>query len=81
MFNGMNDAQWATEMALPLEKNQVYGVIKGCNDKPEDPAASATATKKAAFKDCMNPHGVARSTILLGMGPRIQAEYTVIDHA
>jgi len=29
----------------------------------------------------MNCHGVARSTILLGMELRIQAEYSVVDHA
>jgi len=78
-FNGTNYAQWATEMALLLEQKQVYGIIKGYDDKPEEPAANATATEKAAFKDWMNRHGVARSTILLGMEPRIQAEYTVVD--
>ena len=80
-FNGTNYAQWATEMALLLEQKQVYGIIKGYDDKPEEPAANATATEKAAFKHCMNRHGVARSTILLGMEPRIQAEYTVVDDA
>jgi hypothetical protein len=80
-FNGTNYAQWATEMALLLEQKQVYGIIKGYDDKPEEPAANATATEKAAFKDWMNRHGVARSTILLGMEPRIQAEYTVVDDA
>ena len=80
-FNGTNYAQWATEMALPLEQKQVYGIIKGYNDKREEPAANATATEKAALKDWMNCHGVARSTILLGMEPRIQAEYTVVDDA
>jgi hypothetical protein len=59
----------------------VYGIIKGYDDKLEEPAANATATEKAAFKDWMNRNGVARSTILLGMEPRIQAEYTVVDHA
>jgi hypothetical protein len=29
----------------------------------------------------MNRHGVARSTILLSMEPRIQVEYTVVDDA
>jgi hypothetical protein len=29
----------------------------------------------------MNCHGVARSTILVGMQPRIQAEYMVIEDA
>jgi len=59
----------------------VYGIIKEYNDKPEEPAANATPTEKAAFKDWMNRHVVARSTILLGMEPRIQAEYTVVDDA
>jgi len=72
-FNGTNYAQWATEMALLLEQKQVYGIIKGYEDKPEEPAADATTTEMAAFKDWMNHHGVARSTILLGMKPRIQA--------
>jgi len=66
-------------MALLLEQKQVYGIIKGYNDKPEEPAANATATEKAASKDWMNHHGVARWTILLGREPRIQAEYTVVD--
>jgi len=59
----------------------VYGIIKGYDDKPEEPAANATATEKPAFKDWMNRHGVARSTIRLGMEPRIQVEYTVVDDA
>jgi len=80
-FNGTNYAQWATEMALLLEQKQVYGTIKGYGDTPEEPAANVTGTQKAAFKDWMNHHGVARSTILLSMEPRIQAEYTVIDDA
>jgi hypothetical protein len=68
-------------MALLLEQEQVYCIIKGYNDKPEQPAANATATEKAAFQDWMNSHGVARSTILMGMEPRIQAEYTVVEDA
>jgi hypothetical protein len=68
-------------MALLLEQKQVYGIIKGYDDNLEEPAANATATEKAAFKDWINCHGVARSTIMLGMEPRIQAEYTVIDDA
>jgi len=65
--NCTNYAQWATEMALLPEQKQVYGIIKGYDDKPEEPAANATPTEKAAFKDWINPHGVARSTIVLGM--------------
>jgi len=80
-FNGTNYAQWATEMALLLEQKQVYSIIKGYDNKPEEPAANVTATERAAFKDWMNLHGVARSTILLGMEPRIQADYTVVDDA
>jgi hypothetical protein len=79
-FNGMNYAPWATERAPLLEQKQVYG-IKGYDDKPEEPAANMTARKKAAFIDWINRHGVARSTILLGMEPKIQAEYAVIDDA
>jgi len=78
-YNGTNSAQWAPEMALLLEHKQVYGIIKRYDDKPKEPAANATATEKAAFKDWMNCHGVARSTILLGMEPEIQAEYTGIE--
>ena len=59
----------------------MYGIIKGFDDKPEEPAANATATEKSAFKDWENRHGVARSTILLGMERMIQAESTVVDDA
>jgi hypothetical protein len=80
-FNGMNYAQGAAERALLLEQKEVYGIIKRYDDKPEEPAANVPATEKDAFQDWMNRHGVARSTILLGMEPRIQAEYTVVDDA
>jgi hypothetical protein len=78
-FNGTNYVQWATKIALLLAQKQVYGIIKGYDDKPEDPAANTTTTEKAACKDWMNQDGVARSTILLGIEPRIQAEYTVVE--
>jgi hypothetical protein len=55
-----NYAQWATEMALLLAPKQVYGIIKGYDNKPEEPAANATATGKAAFQDWNNHHSVAR---------------------
>jgi len=77
-FNGTNYAQWASEMALLLEQKEVYSIIKGYDDKAEEPAADATAPEKTTFKDWMNRHGVARSTILLGMEPRIQAEYIIV---
>jgi len=34
-INGINYAQWATEMALLLEQKQVYGIIIEYDDKPE----------------------------------------------
>jgi len=77
--NGTHYAPCATEMALLLEQKQVCGISNGYNNKPEEPAAKATATEMAAFKDWSNRHCVARSTILLGMEPKIQAEYTVVD--
>jgi len=66
-------------MALLLEQKEVYDIIKGYDGKLEEPTANPTDTGKAAFKDWMNRHGVARSTIPLGMQPWIQAEYTVVD--
>jgi hypothetical protein len=77
--NRTNYAQWATETAHLLKHKQVYGIIKGYDDKPEEPAANATATEKAAFKDWISRHGVARSSILPVMELRINVEYTVVD--
>jgi len=68
-------------MALLLEQKQVYGITKGYDGKPEEPAASMTTTGQAAFKDWMNRHCVARSAILLSMEARIQAESTVVNDA
>jgi hypothetical protein len=80
-FNGTNHSQWATEMAQLLWQTQVYGIIKGEDDKPDEPAANATATEKAAFKDLMTHHGVGESALLLIIEHRIRAEYTVVDNA
>jgi hypothetical protein len=80
-FNHTECAQWATEIALLRKEKSVYGMIKEYDDKLEEPAVNATTTGKAAFKDWMNCHGVDRSTIQLGMEPRIQAEYTVVKDA
>jgi hypothetical protein len=41
-------------MALLLEQNQLYGIIKGYDDKLKEPTTNPTATEKAAFKDWMN---------------------------
>jgi len=78
-FDRMNYAQCAIEMAIHIAKMPVYGIIKEYNDKPEEPAANVTAIGKAACKDGMDILGVARSTILLGMEAKIQAEYTVVE--
>jgi hypothetical protein len=80
-INGTNYAQWGTDIALLLDQKQVYGIIKGYDDKPEQPTANVTATQNAAVNDWMNRHDVARLTILIGTKPTIQVEYTVIDDA
>lgn len=68
-------------MTLLLEEKRVNGVIIEFNFKTEEPAANATTTEQAAFQDWNNHHGVARSTILLGIEPRIHAKYTVTGDA
>jgi hypothetical protein len=78
-FNRTNCAYWATEMALLLGQKPVNGMIKEFSDKSEGPAANTTALENAPFKDWTNRHGVPRSTNLLCMGPRIEAEYPVVD--
>jgi len=84
-FNGSNYKQWSGEMALLLEQKQVYGIVTGEDERPEDPAEDATAAGKlahrAAVKDWVKQHGTARSTILLGMEPRLQASYMEITDA
>jgi len=84
-FNGSNYKQWSGEMALLLEQKQVYGIVSGEDERPEDPAEDATAAEKlahrAVVKDWVKQHGTARSTILLGMEPRLQASYMEITEA
>jgi hypothetical protein len=84
-FNGTNYKQWSGEMALLLEQKQVYGIVTGDDEKPEEAAEGATAADKLALKTAMKEwmklHGTARSTILLGMESRLQASYMDIDDA
>jgi len=80
-INAKNLAQSANEIALLLEQMEVYGMVKRYADKQEEPAANVTATEMATFEDWMNHRGVARSTIPLGMEPRISADYTIIHDA
>jgi len=58
-------------MAPLLEKKTVYGIMKGYNDKLEKPAANVTAPEDDSFTDWMNRPGVARSSIVLGIEPRM----------
>jgi len=76
----MTDAQWPTEMALLLQPKQVYGITKRYEKKPDKPATNMTATEEAAFQEWTIWRGIARSTILLGMEPCIQPEYTVVNN-
>jgi hypothetical protein len=85
-FNGSNYKQWLGEMALLLEQKQVYGIVTGEDEWPENSAEQdATAAEKfahrATVKDWVKQHGPARSTILLGMEPRLQALYIEITNA
>ena len=80
-FNGSNYKQWAGEMALLLEQKQVYGIIEGYDERPELPGDGATEKQKEAHREWMKQHGIARSTILLGMEPRLQSEYVEIRDA
>jgi len=70
MFNGTNYANWVSEMAQLIKQKQVYGIIKGYNDKPEKLAANMKATEQSTFRDWMDYHGVARLTIIVGMKSR-----------
>ena len=80
-FNGSNYKQWSGEMALLLEQKQVYGIIEGYDEKPGVPGDGATEKQREVYREWMKHHGIARSTILLGMEPRLQSEYVDIRDA
>jgi len=84
-FNGSNYKQLSGEMALRLEQKQVYGIVTGEDERPEDLAEDATAAVKlahrAAVHDRVQQHGTAQSTIMLGMEPWLQASYMEITDA
>jgi len=84
-FNQSNYKQWSREVALLLEQKQVYGIVAGEDEQPDDPAEDATAAEqlahRAAVKDWVKRHCTALSTILLGMEPRLQASYMEITDA
>ena len=66
-----------------MEQKQVHGIVTGEDERPKDPAqqdatGAETLAHWAAVKDWVKRHGTARSTILLGMEPRLQASYMEI---
>jgi len=85
-YNGPNYKQWSGGMALLVEQKQVYGIVMGEDERPEDLVEKdATAGDKLAHHPAVNDwvkqHGTARSTILLSMEPRLQALYMEITDA
>ena len=68
-------------MALLLEQKRVWGIIIGTKYKSTAPDTDATASQLEKYSDWVDLHGIARSTILLGMEPRLQSEYSVIADA
>ena len=59
----------------------VWGIIEGYDTRPPSPTTDATVTEFKEYKEWMNRHGIARSTILLGMEPRLQNEYMDVKGA
>ena len=81
LFNGSNYKQWSTGMALLLEQKKVWGIILGTKYKPVVPETDATAAQLEKYSDWVELHGIARSTILLGLEPRLQSEYSAPSDA
>jgi len=82
-FNGFNYTQWSGEMALLLKRKQVYHVVMGEDELPEDPVKlNETTTEKltnqAVVQDCVMQLGTVRLTILLYMELRLQASFRMI---
>jgi hypothetical protein len=67
-----NYASWSSEMVLLLEQRRVLSIV---NEKEVLSASAAAGTSEAAMDKAAQfwqRHGVARSTILLGMTPGVQ---------
>jgi len=45
-FNGWNHKQWSGEMALLLEQKQVYGIVIGEDERPNNLAKDVTTAEK-----------------------------------
>jgi hypothetical protein len=76
---GTNTSQWAIELTSLHDQMQVYGIIKGLNNKLDEPPLNMTARAKNTPKHWMNCCSVARSAILLSIQSRIEAIFTVIN--
>ena len=64
-FNGSNYKAIVEGEGAHLEKKVAWGIIEGCDMKPPIPATVVIVTGIKVYKQWMNHHGIARSTILL----------------
>jgi hypothetical protein len=74
-----NYASWSSEMVLLLEQRRVLSIV---NEKEVLSASVAAGTSEAAMDKAAQfwqRHGVARSTILLGMTPGVRSKYSSIQ--
>jgi hypothetical protein len=74
-----NYASWSSEMVLLLEQRRVLSIV---NEKEVLYASVAAGTSEAAMDKAAQfwqRHGVARSTILLGMTPGVRSKYSSIQ--
>jgi hypothetical protein len=76
---GTNISQWAIELTSLHDQMQVDGIIKGLNNKLDEPPLNMTARATNTPKHWMNCCSVARSAILLSIQSRIEAIFTVIN--
>ena len=86
MFNWLNYKQWSREMALLLEQQQVYSMVTGEDERPEDlvelnETMAEKFAHRAAVKDWVKEHGTVRSKILLGIEQWLQILYMQITDA
>jgi hypothetical protein len=73
-FDGTDYKSWSLEIEILLEQKQVLGIVDGTEEAPD--AKDATE-----FKAWKKQHGIARSTILLGMEKSLQQRSGVQKHA
>jgi hypothetical protein len=72
-------------MAHLLEHKQVYGIVTGEDERPDDLVEDAIAAENftpwAAVKVWVREHDTAQSIILLGMEPQLHTSYMEITNA